>query len=1025
MLNRIVQYSLNNRLVVLIAAVLLIFGGIYASRQMDIDVFPDLNAPTVVVMTEAHGMAPEEVEKTVTYPIESTINGANNIRRVRSKSSMGFSIIWAEFDWGTDIYDARQTIGERIVQASSRLPESAGNPVIAPQSSLMGEIIVMGATSDSLSPMELRTNMEWNVRPRLLAVGGVAQIVLIGGDYKEYQILANPLKMKHFNVSADELAAACQSANRNVPGGFFSQHGNRYVVRGLSRTHDTLQIGQTLIKMQDSQPVKVQDVASVTVHGAPRIGAGSIDGKNGVVMTITKQPGINTIKLSEKIHETLDNIENSANSDIRFHTQVFDQAEFISRSVNNVKTALIEGAALVVIILFLFLMNVRTTIISVIALPLSLLTGIIVLFLLDITINTMTLGGMTIAIGSLVDDAIIDVENVYKRLRERSRDKNVNYLKVVYDASIEIRSSILNATLIIIVAFLPLFFLSGMEGRMLQPLGIAYIVALAASLIIAMTVTPVLCSLLLTNKKSLAVNPSGSWVERNLKRIYRSGLHSALQSKRFVILVAVVLLTGAGVLLSSFGNDFLPPLREGALTVNVSTIPGTSLKESEKLGRQAENIMLGIPEISTVTRRTGRAELAEHTFGVNVSELDAPYTLQDRSREAFLADLREQLHHIPGANIEVGQPITHRINHMLSGSQATIAIKLFGANLSEMYTAAKNVENQISDVEGVADINTEQQIEVPQLKIRPRHEMLAKRGISLSRFNRFIEMGLNGMKVGDVFEDEKSFDLVLRLEEDFRTDIDAIGNIPISDNKGNHFPLKEVAEIISSGGPNTISRENVKRMLMISVNVAGRDAGSVVKDIQNKIDNQITLPAGNHIEYDGQFKTASETQQKIMITSILALLIIFVILYQEFKNARTAGIILLNLPLALIGGVAAIQFTSGTLSIPAIIGFITLFGIATRNGILLVSRYEMLLKQGKRLKEAVTEGSADRLSPILMTALTAALALIPLVMQAEKPGNEIQSPMAVVILGGLLSSTLLNAFVIPVVYQIYKSKRHE
>jgi CzcA family heavy metal efflux pump len=1026
MLNRIIQFSLENRLVVIIASLLLTFGGVYVTRQMDIDVFPDLNAPTVVVMTEAHGMAPEEVEKMVTFPIESAINGASRIRRVRSKSSMGFSIIWAEFDWGTDVYDARQTVNERLVQASAKLPRGVGKPVIAPQSSLMGEIMILAITSDTLSPMKLRTQAEWNVRPRLLAVGGVAQITIIGGDYKEYQILADPLRMKHYDVSIDELLAAGEQANINVPGGFFNEYGNRYIVRGISRSNDTAAIASSVIKTGDNGPVQIGDVAQVTIGSAPKIGAGSFEGDNALVMTITKQPDINTIRLTEKLKNELDAISGSIQGDMTFHTEIFDQAAFISRSVNNVQRALIEGALLVVVILFLFLMNLRTTIISVIALPLSLLTGIIVLYLLDITINTMTLGGMTIAIGSLVDDAIIDVENVYKRLRERSKPGGeVNYLKVVYDASVEIRSSILNATLIIIVAFVPLFFLSGMEGRMLQPLGIAYIVSLAASLVVAMTITPVLCSLLLTNKKSIARNKEGSYLERTLKRGYRSLLQKAMNMQVVILTGAFLLLLAAGALLFSFGNNFLPPLNEGAMTINVSTVPGTSLEQSEQLGRRAEKALMSIPEVHTVSRRTGRAELAEHTFGVNVSELDAPYQLEERTKEAFLKEVRHKLKDIPGANVEVGQPITHRINHMLSGSKAHIAIKLFGTNLSEMYGTAQDIRNAISDIPGVADLNVEQQTEVPQVKIRPKRAMLVKHGIPLSRFNRVIEAGLNGLRISEVFEDEKSFGLVVRFADDYRTSVEDIREVTITNSSGEKVPFYEIADITSSGGPNTISRENVKRTLMIAVNVSGRDAGSVVGDIRQRIREDITLPENYHVEYDGQFKSAKETQQRLAITSILALLTIFVILFQEFKNARMAGIILLNLPLALIGGVAAIWITTGIMSIPAIIGFITLFGIATRNGILLVSRYETLLKEGKSLKKAITEGSADRLNPILMTALTAALALIPLAVQANKPGNEIQSPMAIVILGGLLSSTLLNAFIIPIFYQYLKRKHHE
>lgn len=1023
MLNRIVKYSLDNRLVVIIASLLLTFGGVYVSQRMDVDVFPNLNAPTVVIMTEAHGMAPEEVEKMVSFPLESVMNGANNIRRVRSSSSMGFSIIWAEFDWGVDIYDARQTINERLVQAAEKLPKGIGKPVIAPQSSLMGEIMILAITSDTLSPMELRTRAEWIIRPRLLAVGGVAQVTIIGGEMKEYQILADPLKMKHFQVSMDELLASCEASNSNVPGGFFAEYGNQYIVRGVSRTTDVKDIGKTLIKMIGETPVLISDVAKVKIGCSPKFGSGSFEAQDAVVITITKQPNINTIKLSEKIKTELASIQNSNHGLLLIHSNIFDQSEFITYSVKNVQRALIEGAILVIIILFIFLMNVRTTLISVIALPLSLLTGIIALHLLGITINTMTLGGMTIAIGSLVDDAIIDVENVYKRLREKAASGiEINYLKVVYDASLEIRSSILNATLIIIVAFVPLFFLSGMEGLMLQPLGIAYIVSLAASLLVAMTITPVLCSLLLTNKKSLTKTQEGSLVERILRKGYRYSLERALFLKRTILLVSVLLLLGAVSLLLGFGNNFLPPLNEGAMTINLSIMPGSSLEESEKYAQTAQQTLLEIPEVQTVASRTGRAELAEHTFGVNISELDVPYVLNHRSKEEFLEEVRHRLHRIPGVNVEVGQPITHRINHMLSGSKSQIAIKLFGTSLSEMYMKAQEIKAAIEDIPGIADLNVEQQVEIPQIKIRPKREMLAKYGITINELNHFIKTGLNGVKVSDVFENEKSFDLTLRLNDSSRNHIRAIEDVLIS-SSGGMIPLSYVTEITSSSGPNTINRENVKRKMVISVNVSDRDAGSVVADIKGRM-NDISLPEDSHIEYGGQFQSAEETTRRLAFTSLLALLIIFVILYQEFKNAKLAGIILLNLPLALIGGIAAIWFTSSTMSIPAVIGFITLFGIATRNGILLVSRYEALLKEGKSLQEAILSGSSDRLNPILMTALTAALALIPLILYADKPGNEIQSPMAVVILGGLLSSTLLNIYVIPIVYQWIKRKNY-
>jgi len=1029
MLNKLIKFSLSNRLLIIFGAVILLVAGGYVTSRMEVDIFPELTAPTVVVMTEAHGMAPEEVEKLVTFPIETSVNGATNIRRVRSSSSMGFSIVWVEFDWGTDIYNARQTVTERLVAVRERLPEQAGDPFIAPQSSLLGEIMIIGLTSEEKTPMELRTIAEWNIRPRLLSVGGVAQVTTIGGEFKEYQILVNPEKMKYYGVSFGELIETTQSMNENATGGFIEQYGNTYMVRGVVRTTDVEELANSVIKIKNGFPVKISDVAKVKTAGSPKIGDGSYNGKDAVLVTITKQPNVNTIALTEKINESLADIQNNLGGDVHFHTDIFEQARFIETSINNVKKALIEGSFFVIIILFLFLMNYRTTLISLLAIPLSLLVSILVLNALGFTINTMSLGGMAIAIGSLVDDAIIDVENVYKRLRQNVGCKAIHRqkpLKVIYEASVEIRPSIMNATLIIIVAFIPLFFLGGMEGRMLKPLGISYIVALFASLIVAVTITPVLCSFLLTNEKRIKKHKHGSWLEQRLKKMYYGSLKKILHFKRTVVVTAAILFIATIIVFIQFGSNFLPPFNEGSLTINLNTLPGISLQESNKLGRKAEKILLDIPEIQTLARRTGRAELAEHSFGVNVSELDVPFTLKERSRQEFLADVRSRLSQIQGATVEVGQPITHRMDHMLSGTKANIAIKLFGNDLNEMYHVANTIKDEIEDVDGIGDLLVEQQIEIPQLKIKPKREMLAKYGIPLNQFLEFIDYAFAGEKVSDVFEDEKSFDLVLRFDDEYRDNISAIREAMIDTHDGQKIPLYYVADITSSSGPNTINRENVQRKIVVSVNVAGRDVGSVVNDIQERVDNHISLPEGYRVEYGGQFESAENASKILAITSMVALLIIFLILYQEFKQIKLAAIILVNLPLALIGGVIAIWLSSAVISIPAIIGFITLFGIATRNGILLISRYQNINKKGIKLYDAVLRGSLDRLNPILMTALTAALALIPLAVAGDKPGNEIQSPMAIVILGGLLSSTFLNIYVVPVIYLlINKSKNHD
>ncbi len=1025
MLNEIIDYSLKNRLPVFIAAILIVIAGGYVASEMEVDVFPDLNAPTVVVMTEAHGMAPEEVEKLVTFPIETAVNGATGIRRVRSSSAMGFSIVWVEFEWDVDVYDARQTVSEKLMQVGEELPGGVGQPTIAPQSSLLGEVMIFAMTADETSPMDLRTMAEWNVRPRLLSVGGVAQVTSIGGEVMEYQVLADPHKMKYYEVSFSELIEATESLNENSPGGFLNQHGNEYIIRGIARTTDIEVMGNNVIKSVNGYPVKIRDVANVKKGPAPQIGDGSYRGEKAIVLTVTKQPGINTLELHTKLIESLDDIKKTLPEDVEFHTDIFTQANFIKTAVNNVKNALIEGSVLVVVILFVFLMNYRTTLISLLAIPLSLLVSILTLKWLGITINTMTLGGMAIAIGSLVDDAIIDVENVFKRLKENHRlpeDQRENSILVIFIASKEIRASILNATLIIIVAFIPLFFLSGMEGKMLKPLGIAYIISLFASLLVAITITPVLCSVLLTGKNLEESDKKSKGLAGYLSEKYTKALTVVMNNKKTVMGITSLFSLAALALIFTFGRSFLPPFNEGSLTINVSTMPGVALYESDKLGKMAEDAILSIPEIETVSRKTGRAELAEHSFGGNVSELDAPYTLIDRSRSDFLKEVREKLNAVPGVVVEVGQPITHRMDHMLSGSKANIALKLFGEDLSTMYTLATDIKNKIAEVEGIGDLNVEQQVDIPQIFIKPRRELLAKYGITIKQFNEFVDYAFAGEKVSDVFQGEKRFDLVLRYDDEHRENLEALKNAMIDSESGKKIPLFYVADISIASGPNTISRENVKRKIVISVNVADRDVGSVVADIKDIVNAEVEFPENYYLEYSGQFESEQRASRILLFASLGAILIIFMLLYQEFKSGKTAGIILLNLPLALIGGVAAIFFTNGVISIPAIIGFITLFGIATRNGILLVSRYNHLMEEGKSLYESIVYGSADRLNPILMTALTAALALIPLAIGGDLPGNEIQSPMAVVILGGLLTSTLLNIFIIPIVYYIMNKK---
>ena len=1026
MLNKIIKFSLNNKLFILLAAILLIVSGIYTAQDMDIDVFPDLTAPTVVVMTDAHGMSAEEVERLVTFHIETAMNGATDVRRVRSASSQGSSFVWVEFNWGTDIYKARQVVSEKLVTLGNALPEDV-TPVLAPQSSVMGEILFIGMQSDSTTQMELRTLAEWVVKPAIMATGGVSQVTIIGGDYKQYQILADPQLMNVNGVTMEELANVGASFSSNSTGGVIRDFGNEYALRGIARTNNIDELGASYIKTVNGQPVLVSDVAELTIGSAVKMGHASMNGKPAVIISVSKQPNINTLEVTENIEQNLAEIQKTLPTDVIMDTKIFRQADFIEASVKNVENALLEGALFVVIVIFLFLGSGRTTIISIVAIPLSLLGTVIVLHLLGMNINTMTLGGMAIAIGSLVDDAVIDVENVYKRLRQNYRlakDERKPVLYVVFDASVEIRASILNATLIIIVSFIPLFFLTGMEGRMLKPLGIAYIVSLAMSLLVAMTVTPLMCKMMLTNDKYLKKNQKDSWLTRSLSSGYKKSLSKALSSKKKILYPAIALFFLAAGLFFTLGQSFLPEFNEGSLVVTAVTKPGISLDENNKLGNLIETELLEIPEITSTARRTGRGELDEHSQAINSAEIEVNFDLADRSREKFLEDVRLRLADIHSIVTSVGQPLGHRIDHILSGTQANIAIKLFGTDLSTLFMLGNRIQNSIKDIEGIVDVAVEQQTETPQLQLRANRGMLAQHGITIEEFNRFIELAFSGEKLSDIYEGQRSFDLVLRLNENYTENIEQVKSALIDTGNGGKVPLEQVAEIVSVGGPNSISRENVQRKIVVSANVApGYDLKGAVNEINSTINREIVMPEGYRIEYGGQFENAAKASRTLLITSLLAIGVIFLVLYSEFKDLTLSAIVLINLPLALIGGVFALLLISGTVSIPSIIGFITLFGIATRNGILLVSRYEHLRMDGEPLHNAVLKGSADRLNPILMTAMTSALALIPLVFQGDKPGNEIQSPMAVVVLGGLITSTLLNIFIIPIVYEIVQMRR--
>ena len=1018
MLNKIIHYSLHNRLLVLVCAVLLMIGGTYTAFHTDVDVFPDLNAPTVVVMTEANGMAPEEVERLVTFPVETAVNGAMDVRRVRSSSTTGFSVVWVEFDWGTDIYRARQIVSEKLAIVSEDLPQNVGKPTLGPQSSILGEMLILGMTADTTSLLDMRTIADWTIRPRLLSTGGVAQVAVIGGDIKEYQILLDPARMKHYGIGLDQVLAVCRQMNQNANGGVLYEYSNEYIIRGVLSTDKAEEIAKGVVTLTPEQtPVLLEDIATVKVGGkSPKLGLASERGKPAVLITVTKQPNTSTIDLTAKLDAIVADLQKNMPADVHISTDIFRQSRFIDSSINNVKQSLFEGSFFVVIVLFLFLMNIRTTLISLVALPLSLLFSIVTLHYLGLTINTMSLGGMAIAIGSLVDDAIVDVENVYKRLRQNRLlpvDRQRPTKDVVFDASREVRMPILNSTLIIVVSFLPLFFLTGMEGRMLVPLGIAFIVALFASTVVALTLTPVLCSYLLDRKGQKP--QQDAWVARKLRVVYEKALVYAIAHKKAVLLGTFSVFVIALGFFFTLGRSFLPPFNEGSFTINVSTLPGISLEESDRIGRRAEELLMQVPEIQTVARKTGRAELDEHALGVNVSEIEAPFELKDRSREEVTNDVREKLSTIKGANIEIGQPISHRIDAMLSGTEANIAIKLFGTDLNRMFLIGNQIKDAVQGIEGLVDLKVEQQIERPQLTITPKREILAKYGIPLPEFGEYVNVMLGGEVVSQVYDDGKTFDLTVKASDDSRMTMDAIRDMMIDAN-GVKVPLSYVAEVRSASGPNTINRENVQRKIVISANVSERDLHGVVNDIQHIVNEKIHLPEGYHIEYGGQFESEQAASRTLLLTSFMSLIVIFLLLYNEFKDARESGVVMLNLPLALIGGVFILCLTSGEISIPAIIGFISLFGIATRNGMLLISHYTQLRSEGATLMHAVVQGSLDRLNPILMTALSSALALIPLAVNGDLPGNEIQSPMAKVILGGLLSSTFLNGFIIPIIY---------
>ena len=1052
MLNKIISFSLHNRPVILFFSVLLMVVGIWTACKMEVDVFPDLNAPTVVVMTEAQGMASEEVERLVTFPIETAVNGATDVRRVRSSSTTGFSVVWVEFDWGTDIYRDRQIVSEKLATIGDALPQGVGQPTLGPQSSILGEVMFIGLTADSTSMGDLRTLADWTVRPQLLATGGVAQVTVMGGDIMEYQIRIHPERMRHYGVTLTQVMDATRNMNRNASGGVLYERGNEYIVRGVLTTADTELLGQAVVATTaKGQPVVLADVADVEMGvKSPKMGLASVSGKPAVLLTVTKQPSTSTLELTGKLDEVVEQMRSALPKDVKVNTQLYRQQNFIDSSISNIKKSLVEGGIFVVLVLFIFLMNARTTVISLVTIPLSLLITMLVLHVMGLTINTMSIGGMAIAIGSLVDDAIVDVENVFKRLRQNARlpkEQRQSKLDVIFHASHEVRMPILNSTLIIVVSFVPLFFLSGLEGRMLAPLGVSFIVSLFASTVVALTLTPVLCSYLLKdggeseegrvkseefNSLSLESeegrvkseefngdSPHGSgsqeprWV-RAMKVRYEQLLMRVLDGPKRAILIATgVLVVLTLVLFFNLGRSFLPPFNEGSFTINVSTLPGVSFEESDRMGEQAERLLLQVPEVKDVARKTGRAELDEHALGVNTSEMEVPFELKDRSKEEVMADIRSKLRTLPGVNVEIGQPISHRIDAMLSGTKAGIAIKVFGPDLTTLHSIGLQIQQATRSIDGVTDLNVEQQVERPQLVIRPRRLLLASNGITLPQFAAYVNAALGGEVVSQVQDGGKTFDLTVRMADEDINSIDHIRNMLIDTADGRQVCLSDVADIFSSAGPNTISRENAQRKLVVSANAQGRDLRSVVNDMRQSIETNVKLPDGYRVEYGGQFESEASASRLLLGLSVVSIVVILLLLYLQFRSWKQSVVVLLNLPLALIGGVLALVVTGGVVSIPAIIGFISLFGMATRGGMLLVDRYNELARHGLSRREVVLRGSLDRLLPILMTALSSGLALIPLALGSSLPGNEIQSPMAQVMLGGLLTSTLLNLIIVP------------
>lgn len=1019
-MDAIIRSSLRFRAVAVAAAVILCFVGVRTALDMPVDVFPDLTAPTVNVMTEVPGMSADEVESQVTFPIESALNGASGVRRIRSSSAVGVSVVWVEFDWGFDIHLARQIVNEKLDLVRSDLPPESDLPVMAPLSSIMGEVAFLGLQSDNHDPIELRTYADTVVRRRLLSVSGVSQVTPIGGGEKQYQVELDPILLALHGVGVDEVVTALKATNANTSAGFAIESGSEYVVSGMGRITRLEDAGETVVRLDDGVPLRVRDLGVLRIGAAPRRGEGSVNGRRAVILGVQKQPDANTLDVTRRLDVALDEIEAALPRGMTLDRTLFRQADFVEAAIHNVLGALRDGSLLVVLVMLIFLANVRASLITLTALPLSILASVLALKAIGATINTMTLGGMAIAVGALVDDAVIDVENVVRRLRLNRALPEVDRRpsrSVVLDATLEIRPSIVFATAIIVLVFLPLFFLTGVEGLLLRPLGLAYVVSLAASLVVAVTVTPALCSLLLPHSRAVVHNREAAIVIR-LKRWYRPLLEAALNHPWRTTAPAALLLVAAVVLVVGSGRSFLPEFNEGSLTISAVTLPGTNLEESDRLGRVIEDILLEHPEVLSTARRTGRAELDQHAMSVESAEIDVRLRMGERSKEELLDALREDLAMLPGLNVTIGQPISHRIDHMLSGSRANIAVKVFGSDLRTMRNLAGRVREAMADVPGVVDLAVEPQTDIPNLHVHFDRPALARYGLSIESVNMVIEAAFSGVTVTRILEGPNAFDLVVHVASNKNHSTAGVSDIPVHLPEGGSVPLHTLATIEKAKGPNLINREQVQRKIVVTCNVAGRDVAAVVNDVRERVDPIVAAESGHRVEYGGQFESAARASRTLMWLGLAVVVGIALLLQIAFGSTRDALLVMLNLPLALIGGVIGVLLTDNVLSVASIIGFITVFGIATRNGIMLVShvRHLQLVEGVLDLREAVRRGAEERLAPILMTALASGLALVPLALAADRPGSEIETPMARVILFGLMSSMILNMVITPTLY---------